>query len=297
LLNQSEIRQYFKITKAFQTDGNVYLAATDPANSQYLPEDIEAWLDVYAYGTYVKSIALDTVMILQKDSGDFYFPSQLIYATPINTILNENEEYRLKIKIKSSGNLLESTALLVKDFSIVKPIANVKYVDFSSNYPSTVQWKSAVNGLLYEFGIRFFYTDVPASGSSVSRFFDWKFPQQRSENTDGGDKMEFQFTGKSFYDQCLAHITPPANGMIRYADSLHYIFYVADEEFTIYLDINAPSNSIVQERPSYTNIANGLGVFASRYRKIKTFNGLTQASLDTLINSSRTSHLGFHYRP
>jgi hypothetical protein len=35
------------------------------------------------------------------------------------------------------------------------------------------------------------------------------------------------------------------------------------------MEVNEPTNSIVQEKPDYTNITNGLGIFSSRYRKIR----------------------------
>jgi hypothetical protein len=59
------------------------------------------------------------------------------------------------------------------------------------------------------------------------------------------------------------------------------------------MDLNKPSTSLVQERPAYTNIENGIGIFASRTKKIRTFNKLSQKSNDSLITGSYTGHLGF----
>ena len=63
------------------------------------------------------------------------------------------------------------------------------------------------------------------------------------------------------------------------------------------MDVNAPTTSIVQERPAYSNISNGMGLFSSRYDKIRLFKGLTQKSMDSLIEGSKTYQLGFEYRP
>jgi hypothetical protein len=105
------------------------------------------------------------------------------------------------------------------------------------------------------------------------------------------------YIANSFYDIVASAIPPAQNGLKRYSDSLYYIVNVADENFTVYMDVNAPSASIVQERPAYSNISNGLGLFSSRYTKIRYFDGITQASLDTLIQSSKTYQLGFVERP
>jgi hypothetical protein len=36
------------------------------------------------------------------------------------------------------------------------------------------------------------------------------------------------------------------------------------------MEVNEPSNSIVQDRPEFTNIDNGTGLFSSRYKNTRT---------------------------
>jgi hypothetical protein len=297
LLDVSANRHYVKITKAFLVDGSVYLGAQNASLSQYDPEDLQIWMDEYSYGNYVKSIVLDTVMVHQKDTGIFYSPDQLVYATQEGIVLNENNSYLLKIKVKSSGKLIEAQTQLIKGFAITKPLPLVKFVSFISTFPQSVEWNTTPNGKLYQFGIRYFYTEVDAQGNSTSHQIDWSLNQLRSEDTDGGDKMIVSFLGGTFYDIVAKEVLPPTQGVYRYSDSISYIVSVADEEFTTYLDVNKPSTSIVMERPNYTNISNGIGIFASRYNSIRMFSGLNAQSLDTLINGAKTNHLGFRERP
>lgn len=297
LLDASQTRHYIKFTKAFQTDGNVYLAAANQANSQYSPEDLDIKLIEYSNGNPVKSIKLDSVLITNKDSGYFYFPNQIVYATPEGTILNPNSQYRLKAEVKTTGNIVEAQTKLIKDFSIIKPISLAKYLDFSGNYVQNVQWYSGENGKLFQLVIRYFYTDVPVSGPKEAHYVDWTFNQIRSQTTDGGEKLQYEFLGSNFFSILESKIPPSTDGLKRYSDSLYYIFEVADEDYTIYMDVNSPSNSIVQERPAYTNISNGLGLFASRYQKIRFFEGLAQKSLDSLYFGTHTYNLGFVDRP
>jgi len=293
LLNQSQDRQYIKITKAFQTEGNVIVAAGDPKNSMYDPKDIEVWLDEYLGANYLRTIYLDSVLITNKDSGDFYFPNEIVYATPIGIMLKQSREYKLNIKIKSTGRLIEANTTLVQDFTIKKPSAWQDYASFTGKYSQKVEWKAAKNGILHQLTVRYFYTDIPASGPRSSHFVDLKFGIKRASNPNGTETIIQEINGTSFYQNLAANIDLPEAGMKRYSDSLYYIFDVADEDFTIYLDINGPSNSIVQERPAYSNITNGIGLFSGRYTKIRYFAGLTPPSLDTLINGQYTNHLGF----
>ncbi|MCK5846963.1 MAG: hypothetical protein KAG84_05965 [Bacteroidales bacterium] len=298
LLDMSETQHFIKITKAFQTDGNVYIAATDINNSQYKPEDIEMFIEVYNdNGTFIKDILLDTIMVTNKDSGAFYYPNHIVYATNDNEKLSFDNEYKLKIKNLVTGNLIESNTKLVQNFSIVNPRSLVKFLDFNSNYPTSVEWHSAVNGKLYQLTIRYFYTDIPSSGPTVSHYIDWVMPARKSEKTDGKETLQLEYAGNSFFDLIAAKVPLPESGMKRYSDSLQYIFTVAHENFSIYLDVNEPSSSIVQERPAFSNIGNGVGLFSSRFNKIRPFIGLSPRSLDSLYNGSRTYMLGFEDRP
>jgi len=297
LMDQSLDRQFIKITKAFQTEGDVLLAAKDPKNSVYDPKDLEVSLDEYDNDTYRKTIYLDSVMITNKDTGDFYSPNEIIYATPVGVHLNENYEYRLEIKVKTTGNIIQSRTTLVRDFGIKRPLSLMEYASFVGNYNQRVEWTSPVNGVTQQLTIRFFYTDVPASGPTSSHYSDMVFSEKKASNADGGDKMIIEFSGTSFYQNLAATIPLPEAGMKRYADSLYYMFVVADEDFSIYLDINGPSTSVVQERPAYSNVSSGVGLFSSRFNKIRYFKGLNPKSLDELIKGQYTYQLGFVDRP
>ena len=50
----------------------------------------------------------------------------------------------------------------------------------------------------------------------------------------------------------------------RFKD-IDLVFNVGSSQLRTYITINEPSSSIVQERPGYTNITNGIGIFSSRY--------------------------------
>ncbi|OIP00474.1 MAG: hypothetical protein AUJ98_08000 [Bacteroidetes bacterium CG2_30_33_31] len=293
LLDPSEKQHFIKLTKAFQADGNVYIAASDGTISQYDPKDIKMWIDEYSNGNFIRTISLDTVLVINKDSGAFYHPNQIVYATPLNTILNANNEYRLQIENKSTGKTINGQTNIIHDFNVNKPNSNQKYVGLTSSLPQTVEWSSAVNGLLYQLNIRFFYTEVDGNGNKSVHHVELPFGTEKSNSTLGGEKMVLEFYGETFYQNMAAKVSLPSAGMKRYADSLYYIFTVADENFSIYMDLNKPSTGIVSERPSYTNIENGIGIFAGRYNKKRTFLGLSPSSIDTLISGQYTNQLGF----
>ena len=296
LLDHSQKRHFIKLTKAFQTEGNVYVGAKDSTLSQYDYNDVEVYIDEYSSGYFVRTIPFDSVLIDNKDSGVFYSPYQVVYGSQENVILNQNNEYKLYIKIKSIDKVIQSQTLMIHDFNVSKPNAGQKFVAFTSPLPLTVEWRSAENGKLYQLNIRFFYTEVVGGVASV-HYVDMPLNTKKSKGTTGGEKMSDEFYGELFYQNLAAKVPLPAQGMIRYPDSLYYIFSVADENFTIYMDVNKPSSSVVSERPAYTNIENGIGIFAGRYNKIRYFIGLAPQSIDTLVDGQYTYNLGFKHYP
>ena len=61
------------------------------------------------------------------------------------------------------------------------------------------------------------------------------------------------------------------------------IVSVAGEAFNLFMQVYEPSSSIVQEKPPYTNVENGIGVFSSRY-KITENKLLHQETVQDLIS-------------
>lgn len=297
LLNPKETRHYIKLTKAFLSDGNIYIAAKDGSISSYDPSEIEIYMDEYNGNYFKRTILFDTLSVANKDSGDFYYPNQIIWATAENTILNQNYTYKLYIKNKTLGKEIKATTGLVGDFSIGYPSSSQKYVSFAGINPQEIKWASGVSGMLYQVTIRFFYTETNSLGQSSSHYVDMKLAKVKASSNSGGEALSSSVSGQSFYSNLGGRISPAEAGMYRYSDSLQYIFDVADEEFTIYMDVNSAVTSIVQERPPYTNIENGIGIFASRNKVVRSVRGLNAASLDSLYNGVYTKDLGFIDRP
>jgi hypothetical protein len=68
---------------------------------------------------------------------------------------------------------------------------------------------------------------------------------------------------------------------------------VANEELATYLEINSPVTGVIQERPEYTNINGGLGLFASRSSQGVYGMGLKSTTFKFFESDSATSLLNF----
>jgi len=87
----------------------------------------------------------------------------------------------------------------------------------------------------------------------------------------------------------------PVNpNVTREDDTCTITIWAAGDEFVKYNSINAPSLSIIEEHPIYTNITNGLGLFSSRFYYTYSRVLLYRAAVDSLKYSPITSDLNFY---
>ena len=292
LLDQQDTIHYFKITKAFLGPGDAMQFAKIADSSNY-PDKLDVTLEAWEGSLLKLSYVCDTVTIHDKEAGDsiFYYPDQLMYYT--RATLNQNYTYKLVIKNKITGKEINAITPLVHDFEIEKPQGFM--VNYQPGRNSEVKWLTAQAGKRYQLTIRFHYAESPKSDPSQieMKYIDWiVFNNQRSLNDEGGDPMDFYFPGDAFYMILGAKIpvNPDVNRAARHVD---YIFSVAAEDLNTYMEVTEPSLSIVQERPSFTNINNGIGIFSSRFEKVKDSLLLNQNTLTELKVNPYTINLGF----
>jgi len=297
LLNQTDTAQYVKITKAFLGENNALEMATDPAYSSY-GEDLEVTVTQIHNGSEAGTYTLDKVWISDKDTGIFYSPLQEVYRFIPTTPLSPSDSFRLRIYNTYSGNVVTATTNLIHDFSITKPVYNpdnpqLGLVGASLTYGTfEATWKSGKNGRIYEPLFRFHYREVNINtNDTTDKYVDWRLSTVKSEKLNGGEALSTNYNTEDFYKNIAAKVPVDAN-VVRLIGKVDFIISAGGDELSIYMDLNEPSTSIIQERPLYTNISNGLGIFSCRYTKKYSYN-LTAFSIQKLMNGEYTSNLGF----
>ncbi len=257
LLNPNDSISYLRIEKAYLSDGDIYQAA-QVADSNLFPNK----LDVKVYSNN-RVITFDTITIYNKKEGIFYAPKMVVYYAVTKGLLNVNDTYNLEIKNPETGQLITSSTSLIDGSSIRFDYPNLS-ITFESD--KAVTFKSIENGRLYQLNLRFHYTEGLLSGSDTTfseHYVDWIFPGITSKELYGGEDLFIEYSGEEFYSNLLNAIQYKDN-VVRMIGQCEVILGVADETFNVYMDVNKPSASIVIDRPAFTNIENGYGIFASR---------------------------------
>jgi len=280
ILDPGQNTQYVRISKAFLGSGSALEYAKIADSLYYDTAVIRATIFEYRDNQQFSEILLKPVWKPRAadPSSPFYNPDfvkVLVYQTlPFNPFkingndtvwLNPAAEYRLEITNTKTGKVISSKTPLVNDFSIRKPLGNFISI-LNRETQNTIQWNSAKNGIRYQTMLRFHYKEFTNIFDSVAKFVDYDLGIVKSKDASGGQQIDLTYTGTSFYKFLGANI-PASSTIKRHAVGVEMILAVIPEQFNTYLEVNEPSSSIVQERPEYTNITNGYGIFTSRLLK------------------------------
>jgi len=82
--------------------------------------------------------------------------------------------------------------------------------------------------------------------------------------------LNFSLKGNVFFDNVAANVSNPISiphFSHREIDNFSIKFSVAGSELSTYMEANAPSTTVNQDKPGYTNIIDGVGIFSSRTKK------------------------------
>ena len=223
----------------------------------------------------------DTITLLEvptvRDEGDFNDSIMMYTFENKDDFLNTNYAiYKLLIKNTITGNVVSSETSIISGFDFDNVFRNNKAFQFgfynNNDYSlSTVTWDdSNDNGKIYQLDLVINYTENQISKQLI-------FSQPLVDKTETNMSIE----GESFFNFLRAGLTKD-NTKVRYFNSIDLVMTVGSEDLDSYIKVNKPITGIVQERPQFSNINNGIGLFSSRFTKTRYSFPLTSASLDFL---------------
>jgi hypothetical protein len=302
LLDQSQPKQYIRIQKAYLGPDNALTMAQEYDSINYV-HSLSVWiqeLEVSGEDTtllYAWQLQPDTLM--NKEPGIFNSPMQVIYSmnTPADPAFDTTHLFRLIVDNSQTGNRCQSITNLVKGFNILKPIGpSLDIRKITSATKVTVEWGNPRNSMFYQVGMLFHYRETDVNNNVVSRTAPMWTIGTVLPTSGTSLSYDLKFEPNDFYRYLVNNIPNDPNVVSRDADHVDFVVYAANEELQTYMEVNTPSSSVVQDRPFYTNIQNGYGIFAARYAKTKTGLILTGPTLDTLSYGSISCGLKFNDR-
>jgi hypothetical protein len=310
LLDQSLDTQFVKINKSYLANENNANFTTINDCTQF--EYIVAVLEEYSQNNvFLGSDTLKEMMVGNLQPGIFYEDSQKIYflETPSNSFVDEYT-YKLNVNVPDKNlnfsaqtDLVNGTGLIFDFLSkITLQLNGFRCADndlatTDEYFDPRLDWKTTLNGKRYELVLRFAYVEHFFNGDTIQKFIDWDLGDQTSVNIDGGENMFKVISGSSFFEMVQGRLSSydfedQVEKRTFNSKAIEFILTAGNEDLNTYMQINEPVTSIVTERPIFTNVENGIGLFGSKFsRSLKSF--MSNGTILELCRGQITSEFKF----
>lgn len=296
LLNPLDSVQYIRISKAFLGEGNALIMAQQPDSFNYA-DILDVKLERLRNNALLETISLQRDESIPKDDGVFAAPFQVYYKTN-RTIFADGSLYRLTVTNRQTGVTATSLTRIVGNISVQHPTASD--ADFASPFIYTADFIPGENSKVFDMVVRFHYSETD-SASNITTFHqvDMNFPDQVA-GQNPLNKVDFKIQRADFWPLLGASI-PVKAGVVRRVNNLppgvlpvEYRFIVGTEDLYTYQQLQQPSSGVAQDRPQFTTVENGAGLFSSRLirSEFRNLNTNTRNAFDT---SAYTRNLNFSF--
>ena len=285
LIDPNKEDQLIKINKAYLGQGDAIQMASISDSTNYDPSNLIVKIhrvreQVFnTYDTLSTVVLTDTV--LDKDDGLFSTDDNIIYTfKKPSSFYNTNSIYVLEILNLSSGQKVTSETEIINSFSFesLNPsfewgLYNGELADSLRFRTKNIEWQNSNNGVIYQLDILINYLE-----SGIVNSLSWSQPIV--EYSSGN--MSLKIKGDQFFQFLENNLD---NNTTKQFLNLDLVMTIGAQDLKTYIDVNQPFSGIVQERPVFSNIDNGVGLFSSRYTydDIKGIE-LTNSTLNYMIN-------------
>ena len=294
VLDQGVDTQWIKINKSFLGTNNLeYPSVNDSMyfdNVNVKVEEIDPDGNIgNVYQLQEKMVNVDPL------SGIFFTGQQKVYYF-VDSNLDETKEYR--ISGDGDGRTFSATTNMIESFDFtnnfrIRTLAPGGISLFNSGVYNDVKpaWRQSPDAESYGIVMRFHYTEH-RNGNVTEKFVDWSLGEKKP--TTGGE-LEAVSNAESFFGLLSNNpeLKDTAGVTKRVIGTVDFRITSANFILKTYIDVNKPNSGIAFDKPDYTNIEGGRGVWASRYTSEISERNLSEKTVEHLFNGSYTANLKF----
>lgn len=269
LINPRDKEQHFRINRSFLGEADAEDMAKIADSINYREGDIAVVLEKLKKEEVLSSEILTRFLGPNKSAGAFNSDTSTNYLYKATQPIQPEHDYRLVITKKDGTKVTARTSIIDSaNFTIKEPKTSMSFTNSTGGLiSSTVSWGTAKNGKIYDVTLRFRYAETNTNnGLTTSRSIDMYLGEFKSNSTRGGENMEFELKGETFFRYIASQMSKDYFYSRKF-EGIDLIFNIGTTELATYIDVKKPSTGLVQERPEYTNVENGLGIFSSKFTK------------------------------
>jgi len=287
LLNTADSVQYLKLNKTYLLEAAALHNPPD-IDSQYFEGNIKIVLEKWENNRPVEFYEFEPTSEIPKDTGFFPNEKNTIYRTEAR--IQARDLYMLNIYIEDKEKIVYSQTKAVGLLNVIDPIdLKIRKISLNIGVNYTTRWKPVENAGIYQVVVRFWYKETK-EGVTVEKYLDW--PQAFSNPISNVDYLSRDISGTRFF-YILADGIPADPEIIREAIGVDFFIMSAGTELKFYIESTAPSDGALMEKPVYSNITNGIGVFSTIATRKLLAMDLASTTIDSIAYGQLTKDLMF----
>lgn len=274
ILNPIADTQFVRIGKAFLGDGPPSEFAQIPDSIYY--QNINVSMEELSGERVDRSFSLERINRPGQLQPGFFTTEEfhLYYTTEQ---LDTSKTYRLVIEKPDGGPTVSAETRLtfwrrnLNTGNVIEPFTDrLAFINtFGESNRVTFAWEKAFNSGAHEGRLIFRYKEQNRSNKSdiKTKTIVYTVPGAERNN-----RITVEISDANFYGFIASNIQPDPN-VFRYFDTIFFEAIAGANDMRLYAEINRPSSGITQERPSFTNVENGVGLFSSMTETTALTNG------------------------
>lgn len=297
ILDPDDSEHYVKINKSFLGEAAAYEMAQECDSLFY--DSVEVTLERISNGQTEQIHYLEKIDFAQEPGyvapeGSFCKDKNILYRTTDD--IQFDKDYKLSIHILDNDKWLYAQTSIPEQFTedyipgsaLSKPKLSFADINKSEEF----EWKSKEDIRLYEVNVYINILEVVGMDTSALPPIKVVLPTQTTTNLDGGESMSVFLSGGRFLNAIAANLDPNFTGKRIVKKNIDINFIMAGDDLNTFIQVNKPAGGIVQEKPTFTNIENGIGILGCRFDYMLS-KEITSNTIDSVSRGSVTCDLKF----
>jgi len=287
VLNSADSFQYVRLQKTYLID-QAALDFPPDQDSMLFGGEIVVTMERWSAGKVQETYQFKETNEIPKDSGFFPSEKNTLYKAKLKVV--PNQIYRLYVYLGSKEKVLYSEASSLGGLTVIDPMAlTQRKISLYSGTNYTCRWSPVANAGVYQVVIRFNYKET-IGGVTKLKTIDW--PQTFSSPGSDAEYLNNDISGSRFMHILEENITS-GTGIVREVVGIDFQIVSGSIEMRYYIESTSPSEGALMEKPVYSNITNGIGLFCAVARIDVNGLMLSPVSIDSIAYGQFTRTLGF----
>ncbi len=301
MLDPSQKIQFVKINKVFTSPNGSAFDVAKVADSLYF-DSLRPTLTEIETGRVIPLLRYN---LLQKDKGNFANSPNYLYATeekiyaadPQN--IGDYYHYRLDFDMPSGKKHISAITNIPDSIVLLGPAnvasGNAKQMDFTPTSSVRLTFQAPSFARMFDAYFYFHYQEINKQDTNIKtdKFFKFRMiPNYRAYDDHSHEQVSVSISSDIFYTFLMSVVKPDPLLMRRFMPCKLELTG-ANQVFDNYFQAATPSIGIVQKQTEYTNVVNGVGLFASRRTSRYNNIALGPYTKKIIMTDSVYSTLGF----